>query len=240
MQLMISVISSKEASAALSGGADILDIKNPAEGSLGANFPRVIREIRSLAPETVQVSAAIGDMPNLPGTAALAALGGASCGVDYVKVGLLGPKTTNEAIYLLRAIKQALQAYPNTAVIAAGYADAERAGTLDPRLIPRIAREAGMSGCLLDTFVKDGRRLFEFLDPETLAALAQEAHAANMLFALAGSLQADDLLIARDLGADIVGIRSAICRQGQRSGPLDPERVRALRRTLHPVVNTPV
>lgn len=238
MQLMISVVSSEEASAALAGGADILDIKNPAEGSLGANFPRIIREIRALTPKGIRVSAAIGDMPNLPGTAALAALGGASCGVDYVKVGLLGPKTTDQAIYLLREVKQAAQAYPNTAVIAAGYADAERAGTLDPRLIPHIAREAGMAGCLLDTFVKDGRRLFDFMDPETLASLAQEAHAANMLFALAGSLQADDLLIARNLGADIVGIRSAVCRQGQRDGPLDPERVRALRRMLAPMVVT--
>ncbi len=93
MKLMISVVSSEEASAALSGGAEILDVKNPAEGSLGANFPDTIREIRTLAPEAVRVSAAIGDMPNLPGTAALAALGAASCKVDYVKVGLLGPKT---------------------------------------------------------------------------------------------------------------------------------------------------
>lgn len=236
MQLMISVVSSEEASAALSGGADILDIKNPAEGSLGANFPDIIQEIRALAPRPVQVSAAIGDMPNLPGTAALAALGGASCGVDYVKVGLLGPKNADQAIYLLRAVKQALHNHPNTAVIAAGYADARRAGTLEPRLIPYIARAAGMAGCLLDTFIKDGRRLFDFLDAETLHALAEEVHTTDMLFALAGSLQAEDLLKARDLGADIVGIRSAACQDGRRSGPLDPRRVHALRMFIAPPV----
>ena len=238
MQLMISVVSSEEASAALSGGADILDIKNPAEGSLGANFPNVIREIRAIAPRPVQVSAAIGDMPNLPGTAALAALGGACCGVDYIKVGLLGPKNADQAIYLLKAVKQALLDYPNTAVIAAGYADARRAGTLDPQLIPHIAREAGMTGCLLDTYVKDGRRLFDFLDVETLHALAEETHAANMLFALAGALQAEDLPVARDLGADIVGVRSAVCRENQRRGTLDPERVRKLHNILAPTVFT--
>jgi (5-formylfuran-3-yl)methyl phosphate synthase len=238
MQLMISVVSSEEASAALSGGADILDIKNPAEGSLGANFPDIIREIRALAPRTVQVSAAIGDMPNLPGTAALAALGAASCGVNYVKVGLLGPKNVDQAIYLLRAVKRAVSNYPNTAVIAAGYADGQRAGTLEPKLLPSIARKAEMTGCLLDTFVKDGRRLFDFLNAETLHALADEAHAANMIFALAGSLQREDLLIARDLGADIVGIRSAVCHEGRRSGPLDPERVRALHRIITPKLFT--
>jgi len=238
MQLMISVVSSEEASAALSGGADILDIKNPAEGSLGANFPNVIREIRATAPLSVQVSAAIGDMPNLPGTAALAALGGASCGVDYIKVGLLGPQNAEQAIYLLQAVKQSLNDYPNTAVIAAGYADARRAGTLEPRLIPRIARAAGLDGCLLDTYVKDGHRLFDFLDTDTLYALAKETHAANMLFALAGALQAEDLLVARDLGADIVGVRSAVCRDNQRMGALDPERVRILHKILAPAVFT--
>jgi len=238
MQLMISVVSSEEASAALSGGADILDIKNPAEGSLGANFPNIIREIRATAPQPVQVSAAIGDMPNLPGTAALAALGGASCGVDYIKVGLLGPKNADQAVYLLKAVKQALHDYPNTAVIAAGYADAQRAGTLEPRLIPRITQAAGLDGCLLDTYVKDGQRLFDFLDAETLHVLAEETHAANMLFALAGALQAEDLLVARDLGADIVGVRSAVCRDNQRRGTLDPERVRTLHKILAATVFT--
>jgi len=232
MQLMISVVSSEEASAALSGGAEILDVKNPAEGSLGANFPHIIREIRALAPEAVRVSAAIGDMPHLPGTAALAALGAASCKVDYVKVGLLGPKNPDQAIYLLKAVKQALGEFPDTAIIAAGYADAQRAGTLDPSLLPRIARRAGMAGCLLDTYIKDGRHLFDFLDTNTLHAMAEEMHSSGMLFAIAGSLHAEDLPVARDLGADIVGVRTAVCRDNQRTSRLDPERVRALHRII--------
>ena len=36
MRLMISVVSAAEAREALAGGAEILDIKNPGEGSLGA------------------------------------------------------------------------------------------------------------------------------------------------------------------------------------------------------------
>jgi (5-formylfuran-3-yl)methyl phosphate synthase len=39
MRLMISVVSAAEARKALLGGAEILDIKNPAEGSLGAQPP---------------------------------------------------------------------------------------------------------------------------------------------------------------------------------------------------------
>jgi hypothetical protein len=90
MRLMISVVSAVEAQEAILGGAEILDVKNPEEGSLGAQFPRVIRKIKDFASGIVEISAAIGDMPNLPGTAALAALGAAACGVDYVKVGRRG------------------------------------------------------------------------------------------------------------------------------------------------------
>ena len=38
MKVLISPTSLEEAEAVLAGGADIIDIKNPAEGSLGANF----------------------------------------------------------------------------------------------------------------------------------------------------------------------------------------------------------
>jgi len=150
MRLMISVVSAVEARAAMAGGAEILDVKNPAEGSLGAQPPSVIREIKNLLSDRVELSAAIGDMPNLPGTAALAALGAATCGADYVKVGLHGPRTESEAIALLRAARQAVLEF-KTSVIAAGYADFLRAGTLNPMSLPAIAASAGVRGILLDT-----------------------------------------------------------------------------------------
>ncbi|MBI5955881.1 MAG: (5-formylfuran-3-yl)methyl phosphate synthase [Chloroflexi bacterium] len=240
MRLLISVVSADEAREAIAGGADILDVKNPAEGSLGAHFPRVIQEVRAITPRWLAVSAAIGDMPNLPGTAALAALGAATCGADYVKVGLWGPKSQAEAVVLLQEVQRAVSAFPGVMVIAAGYADAQRAGgtqpdtgwLLPPTLLPRIAQAAGVAGCMLDTAIKDGRRLFDFLSPETLQALAAEAHAAGLLFALAGALQEQDLPLIRDLGADVAGVRSAACRGGRRAGPLDTERVRRLREVI--------
>ena len=232
MWLLVSVVAADEARDAASGGADILDVKNPTEGSLGAQFPRVIQEIRASAPRPLKVSVAIGDMPNLPGTASLAALGAAVCGADYVKVGLWGPRSEADAIFLLREVQRAVSNFPSVEVIAAGYADARRAGTLDPRLLPRIAREAGVAGCLVDTAIKDGRRLFDFLATGELRALADEAHGAGLLFALAGALQEDDLLLVRDLGADVAGLRTAVCRDGRRAGPLDPDRVRRLREII--------
>ena len=108
MRLMISVVSVSEARDAILGGADLLDVKNPAEGSLGAQTPLIIRGIKETCPPGIQLSAAIGDMPNLPGTAALAALGAAVCGVDYIKAGLYGIRSETDAVILLRKMQEAV------------------------------------------------------------------------------------------------------------------------------------
>ena len=227
MRLMISVLSATEARQALRCGASLLDIKNPAEGSLGAQPPRVIREIRRLAPIAVEISAAIGDLPDLPGTAALAALGAASSGANYIKVGLLGPRTSTAAVALLREVRQAVADF-STSVIAAGYADHGRTGTLDPRCLPGLAESAGIQGCMIDTAVKDGRTLFDFLKPQEVHALAAEAHAAGLIFGAAGSLRKQDLPVLRDAGVDVAGLRTAICRHGRRGESLEPHLVRDL------------
>ncbi len=231
MRLMVSVVSVAEARQAIQGGADILDVKNPAEGSLGAQAPGVVRGIRDLCSGGVELSAAIGDMPNLPGTAALAALGAASCGADYIKVGIHGPHAEEDALRLLREVQKAVHGF-STVVIAAGYADFQLAGTLDPHCLPRLASLSGIRGFLLDTAIKTGHGLLDFFSPRALRRLSDEAHAAGLLFGVAGALREQDLKTMRDIGADVVGLRTAICRNDQRSGPLEPARVRRIRQVI--------
>jgi uncharacterized protein (UPF0264 family) len=229
MKLLVSVADADEARVAVRGGVDIVDVKNPAEGSLGAPAPATIAQVRDTVPPERPVSAAIGDLPNLPGTAALAALGAAHSGAAYVKVGLWGTSTEDEAVAVLRAVHEALDGGPT--VIAAAYADAERVPSrpLAPGAVVAAARRAGVGGCLVDTAVKDGRGLFEWLTPDALTALVAAAHAANLEVALAGALRAEDLPTVRATGADIAGVRSAACRDGRRNAPLDAERIERLR-----------
>src|SRR5918992_308700 len=231
MKLLVSVVDVGEARAAAAAGADIVDVKNPAEGSLGAPSPTVIAGVRAAVSGALPVSAAIGDMPNLPGTAALAALGAARSGATFVKVGLWGVATERDAVDLLRAVRGGVANVPGVVVVAAAYADARRVAPapLAPELLPRVARAAGVGACLLDTAVKDGRGLLEWLSPVALAALVADAHAAGLQMALAGALRTEDLPVIRDTAADIAGVRSAACGDGRRSGPLDAARVRALR-----------
>ncbi|MCF7936467.1 MAG: (5-formylfuran-3-yl)methyl phosphate synthase, partial [Synergistales bacterium] len=149
--LLASVLSAEEVPAALSGGADIMDVKNPAEGALGAPSPATVRAVRAATPAELHVSAALGDMPDLPGTAALAAVGAASAGASIVKVGLYGPSTEEAVCRLLGTVAAALAAEsPATALVAGVYPDAPLSKGINPLSVPRCAAEAGVAGCLLD------------------------------------------------------------------------------------------
>ena len=229
MRLLVSVVDDAEARLAVAGGADVVDVKNPAEGSLGAPVPAVIARVRDALPPGLPLSVAIGDLPSLPGTAALAALGAARSGAAYVKLGLWGASTEDAAVAMLRAAREAVDGV--AAVVAVAYADAERLPSrpLPPSSLVAAARSAGATGCLLDTGVKDGRGLLAWLAPGTLAELVAEAHGAGLEMGLAGELRAEDLATIRATGADLAGVRSAACRDGRRRGELDPERIARLR-----------
>jgi len=231
LKLLISVRDEDEAAAAVAGGADIVDIKNPDEGSLGAQQPHVIAAIAKMIPPGIAVSASIGDVPNLPGTVALAGLGAALCGVRFVKVGLLGTQTPAEAARLLEALSGALMmAKGQVGLVACAYADADRVGSLDPLLLPHTAAPF-VEGCMIDTAIKDGRSLFHCLPDAAIARFIEDCRDRGLISALAGSLKPEDLGRVIAHGADIVGVRGAACVSG-RSSPLSIEKVRALKRSL--------
>src|SRR5882672_859550 len=174
--LMTSVSDVEEAAAALLGGADVLDVKNPREGSLGACPPAVLRAVVALRDRAaatgrrVPVSAALGDAQNRPGTFALAASGAAACGVDFVKIGLRGVRDRDVSTLFLSAIVDAARAAsPGVRVVAAAYAEAAVLGCIEPVLLPDVATRSGADGCLIDTAFKDGRTLFDHLDPGTVS-----------------------------------------------------------------------
>lgn len=239
MKLLISPLNEKEASEAIAGGADIIDVKNPQEGALGANFPWVIKRIREITPKNIKVSCTLGEIPNLPGSISLAALGAASLGVDYIKVGLYGFKTPEEAVFLLQNVnKAAKECNPKIKVVATGYADAERIGALDPMLIPEIASKAQVDLAMIDTAIKDGKNLFNFLTVKQLEKFVDEAHKLGLEAALAGSLRKQDLPMLYDLGADVAGLRGAACTNNDRvSGQITRKLVQELVETVKQAEN---
>jgi (5-formylfuran-3-yl)methyl phosphate synthase len=163
-------------------------------------------------------------MPDLPHTAALAARGAALSGADYVKVGLRGVSELDRAEALMAAVADAVGA--QTQVIAAAYADSAALDppALSPAWLPELVRRTGIAGALVDTCVKDGRGLYGWLTESELADLIAGTRAAGASFAVAGQLTRDQLCRVE---ADVVGVRSAVCRDGDRTARLDSDLVAA-------------
>jgi (5-formylfuran-3-yl)methyl phosphate synthase len=207
----------KEALEAIAGGAHIIDVKNPKEGALGANYPWIIKRIEKVTPKPLEVSCTLGEVGNLPGSVSLAALGAASLGVDYIKIGLYGIKTPKEAIFLLQKVRRAAKkCNPKIKIAVAGYADAKKIDTIDPLLIPEIANKAQVEVAMLDTSTKDGKNLFDYLTIEQLQRFVDLAHGFGLVTALAGSLRKHDLPVVYGLGTDIAGLRGAACTNNNR------------------------
>lgn len=219
MLVLVSPKDIDEAIEAIEGGADIIDVKNPAEGSLGANFPWVIREIARVAKSSgKQVSATTGDMPYKPGTASLAALGAAIAGADYIKVGLHGIKNEFEAEELIKAVVRAVKDFDsNKKVVIAGYGDFYRINAINPLKLPPIVGSCEADVVMVDTAIKDGTSIFDHLKFENLQSFVSMAREHGLLCAIAGNLgwkHVDDL---KRLSPDIIGVRSAVCEAGRDS-----------------------
>ncbi len=236
MKLLVSPKDVEEAKAVIRGNADIVDVKNPKEGSLGANFPWVIKAIKELVEKEggngMEMSAAIGDFDYKPGTASLAALGAASSGADYVKIGLFKVKTKQEAIDLLSGVVKAVKGFdPTKKVVSAFYSDYKRINSVSPFEIAEIGKEVDIDVAMVDTGIKDGRSTLEFLSEEELKTFVSESRALGLDSALAGSLTFEDLPVIKAINPDILGVRGMVCG-GDRNDRVREELVTELRRKV--------
>jgi (5-formylfuran-3-yl)methyl phosphate synthase len=233
MRLLVSVVSGEEAQRALTGGADIIDVKDPGEGALGAPAPCVLSDVVRVVGTSAPVSVALGDLPDLPHTAALAARGAALSGAGFVKVGLRGVRDLGRAVAMMTAVADAVRVDGDgVSVIAAAYADAAALDppALAPAWLPALVERTRIAGALVDTFVKDGRGLHSWLSESELADLMARTRRAGAIFAVAGQLRPGELC---RVAADVVGVRSAVCREGDRTSELQAELVAAAVAELH-------
>ena len=86
-KMLASVTGVDEAQIALWGGVDIIDLKDPKTGALGAVSVDIMRQAVSFIAGRAPVSAVCGDLPMEPETIRAKAEEVAATGVDYVKVG---------------------------------------------------------------------------------------------------------------------------------------------------------
>lgn len=219
--LLASIARTEEIHAALAGGADIVDVKDPARGALGAAPEATIREIVARVAGRRPVSATVGDLPLDPALLASVARRTARCGVDFVKLGFFAGGDLDGSLAAL-----AVEAQSGIRLVAVMFADRDPGRVQLDRLAA-----AGFAGAMLDTADKASGPLTRHLGLDRLARFVDQAKSLGLLTGLAGSLGEDDVPKLAPLGADYLGFRGALCRGG-RDGFLDVERVRRVREGL--------
>ncbi len=214
MMLMTSVQNLPEALEALKGGADIVDIKNLQEALVGSAHPMVAQEVRAVAPPDRHVSITLGVVPNQAGTVAMAAYAAGSLHATSVKVGFMNTEYAAAVDTLVQA-RRALEG-TDTKLIGSLFADNPLYDGLDAHHTVRMCIESKCDGFLVDTLTKDGRNLFDFMSEDDLWAMVLEGKEAGISTALSGHLRIEDLDELTRINPDIVGVRGAVCRKGDR------------------------
>ena len=217
--LLASVRSLDEALTALDGGADLIDLKEPARGALGALDHAAVRvSVRAIAARR-PVSATIGDLPAMhPRTMVAAVERMAATGVDYIKIGFFAHRRAGACAAALA------QTARRARLVAVLFADE----SYDLNLLDALAA-AGFAGAMLDTAGKAGGSLRHLRNALELRQFVDRARVSGLLSGLAGSLQEADIAPLLQLSVDYLGFRGALCAGHDRSQRLDKPALHRIR-----------
>ena len=217
-RLLASVTNRAEALLAMAAGADIIDLKNPAAGALGALPLTVIEEVAATVGGLKPVSATIGDLPMKPALLADTVRNTAVTGVDFIKIGFFDGNNVAACLEALAPL-----AANGTKLVAVLFAD--RAPDFD--LLPQL-RDSGFYGVMLDTCVKDGRNLLDHLPVIDLQAFISRAKKHRLYSGLAGSLGISHIEKLTALQPDYLGFRGALCLGAERKAAVSRDKLHAL------------
>jgi uncharacterized protein (UPF0264 family) len=217
--LLVSVRSVKEADIALRHGVDIVDVKEPARGSLGRADDAVLLAVQESIADRVPVTAALGELAEDPKPPPSRFTG-------LVKVGMSGSEVGQAANWL-----RDWPCQERTVLVA--YADWERSAAPAPEAVTELAASFDLPGVLVDTRYKDGTRLLDWLSLSRLERLRDQAARHGLFLALAGSLRLDDVPPLLELEPDVLGFRGAACIRADRGMALDPQAVARLAEAVH-------
>lgn len=243
-QLLVSVRSADEADAAADGGAEIIDVKEPANGALGMADFDVSWSIANrllLRSPAVPLSLALGELldweripPDRPSLDVLQQMTASLPALQWLKCGLAGCATEPDWQVRWQALRTAAGAGVGGRVgwVAVAYADAARVAAPDVAAVLRAALETHAAALLIDTCIKDETRLFDWLSAAQLRAVCAECRRGQLKVALAGRVMHEDIPQLMEIAPDIVAVRGAVCSGGDRSGRVSAVRVSELRASL--------
>lgn len=215
-QLLVSVRNEDEARLAMGSGADILDLKDPMVGALGALDLQTTQAILHAVSGQALVSATVGEEHASLDALLGAVFGRFAMGVDVVKIAASDLFCQHDFVDKFSGFTR-----EGRKLIAVFFVDAEP----DFALLP-ILEKAGFHGAMLDTQHK-GKSLLQHCTDAYLQSFATQCKANGLIFGLAGSLQPQDIENLAKFNATYLGFRGGVCENSLRDQNLSRMRVEA-------------
>jgi uncharacterized protein (UPF0264 family) len=216
--MLASVNSLEEAIIALENKVDIIDLKQPKQGALGALDTETISQIVAHINYKCPISATIGDLPMHADDIMDAVTKVADAQVDFIKIGFFPGDTWEATINKLATLNQ-----QGLKLIAVLFADQQ----LDYQILETLST-ANFAGVMLDTMDKSRGSLTQIIPGPVIKEFVDKAKSQQMLCGLAGSLRKQDIPELLPLKPDYLGFRGAICQQHNRTSKLDKQALQSI------------
>ena len=246
-QLLISVKNVEEALIALTQGVDIIDLKDPEVGALGAldidttaQILQLIQQHRHISSNQTNVltSATVGENHANLNTLFSAISARAKMGIDLIKIAVSG-KIFDENLadnWISQPIFNRVGVNPqvmtnfelfNVKLVAVFFADQ----LIDFSLLEKL-KGAGFYGAMLDTSMKH-QNLLDICTKQTLQNFTQTCHKNDLESGLAGSLKPQHIEYLMDIKPRYVGFRGGVCEGEVRKNALAPHKIIHVKKLLH-------
>lgn len=210
-KLLVSIQDADEAQLALEAGVDWIDLKNPHAGPLGAPDPETARQTRNTLGEHAECSVALGELATFDASTT----GELLHAFPVAKIGLAQCRNSNWAEEL-RALKFSAES-ANCQLVPVVYADWQRAMAPPPEAVLEFAIDNECKFLLIDTFLKDSKRLLDLFTESKLRAFAEHLHTHQVKCVVAGQLSLEmALAIAGKMNVYAIAIRGAVCNENRK------------------------
>lgn len=227
-QLLISVKNVQEALLSLEAGADIVDLKDPNVGALGALDLALTHDIMQAIDGRTMISATIGEQFDGVQTLINAIHDRANLGVDIIKIAIGDVIKAPECLKEIKLLTQL-----GIKLIAVFFAEEMLDFNVLPALnILPVLKEAGFYGAMLDT-QKKMDSLPVLLSCNNLHTFVQNCAQLHLKSGLAGSLKPQDIENLLNLHATYIGFRGGVCKSNNRMSELLPSKVIEVKNMLY-------
>jgi len=220
--MLASVCNIEEAKLVQESDVDIIDLKNPREGALGALELSVVKNIVELIDGVTPVSATIGDIPFQAEILEPVICNMMLTGVDIIKIGLFGKITGSSELAMINKLTR-----QGARIVLVIFAE-----EYDNQYNFQKFSESGLVGVMLDTMNKDNGSLREKMSDPALIEFVDSANSYGLLSGLAGSLTVKDIPSLLAMKPDYLGFRGGLCQQGRRENRLNRDTINKVRQQI--------